>query len=380
MTADQGTLAARSRRLGAAAMLASGLGFGMSGVFTRSIEGDAWQIASWRGLTASPAILAYVWWRQRRGTARVRIRLDPAAGLQGLVLLALNAASMVLLVTSLQKTAVANVSVIIATVPFMAAALGWLMLRERLRRSTVIASAVSFGGVMLTVAGSLGMRDLDGDLLAVALALTLASLIVLIRRFGDTDALIAQAGSGVLLFAVAAAVADPFGIAASEMPLTVAFGLVFAVALVLWTEGIRRIPAAEAGLLATTETPCSILAAWIVVNEAPPLATVAGGLLVLGAVLSHAGADLAHNRVSGPWLRPRAAPGSSCCPAGDGVREGGAGEPGSVGEAPLVCFEFPKTAYNGAVSGLLTARTGIDAGGADPGDPWEYRDGVRVAI
>ena len=284
-------------------MVASGLGFGMSGVFTRSVEGGAWEIASWRVLSATPAVVAYVWWRQRRHAAGVRIRLDPVGIAQALVLLGLNAAIMVLLITSLQKTAVANVSVIMASVPFMAAGLGRLLLREGLRRSTIIASVVSFGGVVLTVAGSLGMGDLAGDLLAVALSLTWASLIVPIRRFGGTDALLAQAGSGVALFAVALVVADPFAMAASQMPLTVAFGLVFAASLVLWTEGIRRIPAAEAALLATTETPCSVLAAWILVSEAPPVATVAGGLLVVGAVVAHARADLVHDRVSRPWLR-----------------------------------------------------------------------------
>ena len=88
------------------------------------------------------------------------------------------------------------------------------------------------------------------------------------------------------------------------MPLTVAFGLVFAVALILWTEGVRRLRAAEAALLATTETPCSILAAWIVVSEAPPLLTVVGGLLIVGAVVTHARADLARDRVSRPWQQP----------------------------------------------------------------------------
>ena len=305
---DRHSARSRSRRVGAAVMLASGLGFGMSGVFTRSIEGGAWEIASWRGLVATPPIVAYVWWRRRRDANPIRVRLDPATAAQGLVLLALNAAAMVLLVTALQKTAVANVSVIMATIPFMAAGLGWLILRETLRRATVIAAVVSFGGVILTVTGSLGAGNLEGDLFAVALSLTLASLIVLIRRFPGTDALLAQAGSGVALFAVALAVADPFGMDASEMPLTVAFGLVFAVALILWTEGVRRLRAAEAALLATTETPCSILAAWIVVSEAPPLLTVIGGLLIVGAVVSHARADLTHGRVSRPRQRQRARP------------------------------------------------------------------------
>lgn len=308
MTAGRHTTPSRSRRVGAAAMLTSGLGFGMSGVFTRSIEGGAWEIASWRGLTAGPLIVAYVWWRRRRDADPIRIRLNPVSAAQGLVLLALNAMAMVLLVTAIQRTAVANVSVIMATIPFMAAGLGWLILRERLRRSTVIAAAVSFGGVILTVTGSLGAGSLEGDLLAVALSLTLASLIVMIRRFPGTDALLAQAGSGVALFAVALVVADPLGMDASEMPLNVAFGLVFAVALVLWTEGVRRLRAAEAALLATTETPCSILAAWIVVSEAPPLLTVVGGLLIVGAVVSHARADLARDRVGHSWQRQRTRP------------------------------------------------------------------------
>ena len=289
-------------------MLTSGLGFGMSGVFTRNIDADAWQIASWRGAIGGLGALGYVWLRERRSGARLRTRLGQTLSLHGLMLGALGGASMVLFITALQRTAVANVAVIMATIPFIAAALGRLVLRERLRRSTVVASTVSFGGVLLTVGGSLGPGDLDGNVRAVVLAVTLGLLIVLIRRFGGTDALIAQAAAGTSLLVVALVVADPLGIAADQLPLTVAFGLVFTVSLVLWTEGIRLIPAAEAGLLASSETPFSILSAWIVLHEAPPLATVAGGLLVVGAVFGHASADLAHGRVSRPWLRPRARP------------------------------------------------------------------------
>ena len=288
-------------------MIVSGFGFGSSGTIARNIDADAWQIASWRGLIGGAAVLLYVWWRSRRGGG-TRVRLGPTLSLQSLILAALAGLSMILFISALQRTAVANVSVIMATIPFMAAALAWLVLREHLRRSTVIASAVSFTGVGLTVLGSLTPGDLDGNLRAVALALTLATLIVMIRRFEDTDAVLASAAAGILLFALALVVADPIGLPADELPMTVAFGLVFGVALVLWTEGIKLIPAAEAGLLASSETPFAILLAWIVLHEAPPWAAVAGGLLVVGAVLGHAGADLAHDRVSRPWLRPRARP------------------------------------------------------------------------
>ena len=288
-------------------MIVSGLGFGSTGAIARSIDADPWQIASWRGLIGGAATFGYVWVRGRfRGRpGRLRLTIRPTLGPQGLLLVALSALSMILYITALHKTEVANVSVIMAAVPFMAAALAWLILREPLRRSTVVAAAAALVGVTLTVAGNLGPGDLDGNLRAVALAVTLALLIVLIRRFEGADAVLALGSAGVLLFAVALVVADPLGVAADQMPLMVFFGVVFAASLVLWTEGVRLIPAAEAGLLGSSETPFSILLAWIVLSEAPPLVTVAGGLLVLGAIFGHAGADLAHNRVSRPWLRPR---------------------------------------------------------------------------
>ncbi len=344
-------------------MLVSGLGFGSTGAISRSIDADAWQLASWRSLLGGGATLVYVWLRGRlsgsaggsvgssvgpadspargsvsssvsgsagssasdsadspaRGSvsspadspargSQARLRLSATLGPQGLLLVGLSGVSMILYIDALQRTEVANVSVIAATVPFLAAGLAWLILRERLRRSTVAAGLVALGGVTLTVAGNLGPGDLDGNLRAVVLALTLALLIVLIRRFEGADAVLALGLAGVLLFVVAMVVADPLGVAAGQMPMLVFFGAVFAVSLVLWTEGVRLIPAAEAGLLTSSETPFSILLAWIVLAEAPPLVTVVGGLLVLGAIFGHAGADLAAGRVSRPWLRPRTRP------------------------------------------------------------------------
>ena len=290
-------------------MIVSGLGFGATGAISRSIDADAWQMASWRGLIGGTGALVYVWVKGRvDGSQARRLRLRATLGPQGLLLVVPAALSMILYIDALQRTAVANVTVISATVPFLAAGLAWLILRERLRRSTVVAAAAALTGVTLTVAGNLGPGDLDGNVRAVVLALMLALIIVLIRRFEGADAVLALGSAGVLLFAVALIVSDPLGVAADQMPLIVFFGLVFAVSLVLWTEGVRLIPAAEAGLLASSETPFSILLAWVVLSEAPPLVTVVGGLLVLGAIFGHAGADLAAGRVSRPWLRPRTRP------------------------------------------------------------------------
>ena len=171
-------------------MIVSGLGFGSTGAISRTIDADTWQIASWRGLIGGTGALAYVTLRGRR--PKLRTTLGP----QGLLLTALAALSMILYIDALQRTEVANVAVISATIPFMAAALAWLILREQLRRSTVVAAVVALVGVTLTVAGNLGPGDLDGNLRAVVLALVLALLIVLIRRFEGADAVLALGSAG----------------------------------------------------------------------------------------------------------------------------------------------------------------------------------------
>ena len=56
-------------------------------------------------------------------------------------------------------------------------------------------------------------------------------------------------------------------------------------------EGTRLIPAAESGLLGSAETPVAIAMAWIILSETPPLASIIGAIIVLAAVLLHAGAD-----------------------------------------------------------------------------------------
>ena len=70
------------------------------------------------------------------------------------------------------------------------------------------------------------------------------------------------------------------------------FGLSFAIAVIVWTEGTRLIPAAEAGLLGSAETPFAILLAWLVLSELPPFASFVGGTIVPVAVVAHAVHDL----------------------------------------------------------------------------------------
>lgn len=261
--------------------------FGLAGVLTKSIHTDPLTINCWRGLVGGLLITVYVLYRRARSDPPRSLRL----GWRGWLMALVGAAASVAFIAAFKNTYVANVAIIYATAPFVAALFGWLLARESPRRLTMLAAAVSLGGVAVMVASGIGAGRPFGDGLALLMTLGSALYMVLIRKFRDTPVVWAGAVSGFILFALGWVVTDPLAISARDAWLLAAFGASFALASVMWTEGARLIPAAEAGLLGSAEVPFAILFAWLFLAEIPPLASFIGGAVVLAAVLAHAGHD-----------------------------------------------------------------------------------------
>ena len=274
--------------LGAALVLGSAVLFSLSGILTKAIDSDSWTILTWRGLIGGIGIAAYVWWRSDQRPIGHVFRLGRAGWLVATV----GAIGSITFIVSFKNTYVANVSVIYATIPFIAAVLERLILGTRVHAKTLTFAAVSLAGVVLIVAGSLGSPNLTGDAVAMAMVLLNALYMVLIRAFPGTDSVLAGAASGPMLFVSGWFLTDPLDASSRDAVLLVVFGLVFAVATVLWIEGTRRIPAAESGLLGSAETPLAIALAWLLLAEVPPAASIIGSGVVLAAVVAHTRADL----------------------------------------------------------------------------------------
>ena len=275
-------------RLGILLVTASALVFSVAGVLTKAIESNAWTITCWRGLLGGLLIVLYVAWRRNGRSLAEAFRL----GWGGWILASVGSAASLAFIFAFKLTFVANVAVIYATAPFMAAGLAWVFLKERFRPATLIAAAVSLAGVAILVAGGLGSGSLLGDGVALLMTLGNALYVVLIRRFRDTPVVLAGGLSGLQLFVVGCFLVDPLAVTQRDAILLALFGLSFAVAVVLWTEGTRLIPAAEATLLGAAETPFAILLAWLILAELPPAASFLGGAIVLAAVFVHAGRDM----------------------------------------------------------------------------------------
>jgi drug/metabolite transporter (DMT)-like permease len=279
----------RAHTLGVLLVLASAACFSLAGVLTKMVPSDSWTIVCWRGLFAAPLIVLYVLWRERRRPLGAIFRL----GWRGWVLATLGSLCSAAFIAAFKATYVANVAVIYATVPFAAAVLGWLALRERVRVSTLLAAAGALLGVVVMVSGGIGAGRLAGDLLALLMTLGMAVYMVLIRVFRQAPVVLALAASSLQLFLAGWFLTDPLAASAADLAIIALFGVVFALAAILLTEGTRRIPAAEAGLLGTAETPLGPLLAWLILAELPPPASLIGGAIVLAVVLAHAARDLA---------------------------------------------------------------------------------------
>lgn len=269
--------------LGPGLVLASAVLFSFSGVLTKAIDAGSWTILTWRGIIGAALIAVYVRVRNLNKTTREVFRL----GFHGWILAIVGGIGSITFIVAFKNTFVANVSVIYATIPFVAALLERVILGESIQRRTLHAAAASLAGVAIIVGGSLGSPNLDGDAVAVAMVVLNALYMVLIRTFKDTDAVLAGAASGPLLFFAGWFFTNPLDVSAGDAALLATFGLVFAGATVLWIEGTRLLPAAESGLLGSAETPIAIVLAWLILSETPPAPSIVGAAIVLAAVLTH---------------------------------------------------------------------------------------------
>ena len=276
-----GAIGSNSPRItGIVFVLVSALVFSTAGIFTKSVHAGAWDIIFWRGLFAALFTTAYI-------VSRGLFRRDfIEMGWSGVAAGLVGASGTAAFIPAFKLTSIANVSLIYAASPLVAALLAWAWVGEGLTQRVLMGCTAALGGVAIIVGGSLGGVHLRGDLLAVWMTFAIAIMLVIYRRYPTTPAAGPAVLSSVVLLPLALAFGAPFANPPEEIGIMAAFGLVFALASVTLGEGAKRLPAGETALLSTLEVIFAPLFAWAVFTELPAFATVAGGLLVLAGVVS----------------------------------------------------------------------------------------------
>ena len=269
--------------LGLILVTTSAIAWSTAGLFTRLIPLDSWTMLAWRGIFGALGLAAVILAMDRRNALRGFRNLSRP----GWLFASLGALGMIFFITSLRHTTVAHVAVIYATVPFLAAALGWLVSREKPSASAVVASLAALVGVVVMV-GFGAEGSLLGDLLAFGMTIAMALIMVIARRFRDIPVMPAACLSALLSGLVCWPLGDPLVVSGHEFLMLALFGLVnSAVGLSLFTLGARLLPAIETALIGSLDAPLAPLWVWLVFNQTPGQSTIAGGAIVFIAVATH---------------------------------------------------------------------------------------------
>jgi len=272
------------RRLGVLFIIAAAVAWSTAPFFTRLLAHDSWTILFWRGVFASGLIILFLAATEGRAGLRNLVVMERS----GWIVASLSTLAMVAFIPALQMTSVANVAVIIATQPFIAAGLAWIWFREAARRRTLLASLIAFIGVAIAVSQSAANSDLRGIALACLMVFSFSLMTVAVRRYQQKSMVAAAAMSNLLgclislLFAQGAT-----SVTAHDIGIFAMFGgLQVALGLTLFVLGSRYLPSGEASLIATLETPLMVFWVWVGFQEVPTTQALIGGALVVGAVVA----------------------------------------------------------------------------------------------
>ena len=269
--------------LGAALLTASAVAYSTAGFFTRLIDTDAWTMLFWRGVFGGLFLAGLVAWRERGRVAQA-IR---GIGRDGLLIAVCSAVATVCFLNGMRLSTVADVMVIDATIPFLTACIAWVVIGERENRITLLASVAALAGVVVMAGSAVTGGRLPGDLLALAMAVLMSTVLVLIRRNPGVSMLPAVGLSAFLCALIVSPFARPLSVSGGTLALLGLFGASqFGLGLLLLALGTPLVSATRGALIGVLQTPLGTLWVWLAFSEAPASATFVGGAIVLVAVLA----------------------------------------------------------------------------------------------
>lgn len=279
-----------ARRRGMVLVFLAGVLWSTMGLGIRVIEeAGVWQIMFFRSLSLSLFLGSVIYIRSGRSP----LAMARATGLAGLIGALGLIAAYTGAIFAVQTTSVANAMLLFAVAPFVAAVLGRIVLKERVRPATWAAITVALIGVAIMVSDDSGTGSLTGNLAALGSACGFAVFTVALRRGKSTEMLPAVFLSGLIAILLTGTICFITGqtliLTAWDGSIALTMG-VFQVGLglTLYTIGSRSVPAVELTLLSLAEVVLGPVWVWLVLGETVSAVTLTGGAVLLGAIIGNA--------------------------------------------------------------------------------------------
>ena len=193
---------------------------------------------------------------------------------------------------SITLTTAANTLFLFATTPFLAAFMGIVILKEKIRPLTWVAMTVALIGITVMVIEGLEAGSLLGTITGFAAACGFSIFSVCLRWRKETPQFATIALAGFLCAALTAGIiflqSDSLLMPDRNIYLSMVHGTLIGVGLILFSLGAKYFPAAELNLLSLVEVVGGVI--WVYlpifgINEVPSLLTVVGGFIVTCAII-----------------------------------------------------------------------------------------------
>jgi drug/metabolite transporter (DMT)-like permease len=289
-------MTAPNRARGIALMVGAGLCWSSGGLIVRALSTtDTWTIVFWRSLFMGLFVATILGWRHGADlTARVR-----AIGLAGAGASACLALQIYCFILALGHTSTANTFLLMSVAPLTTAAAGALFLHERVGRVTWACIALALAGIAVMFGAGAGEGgQWLGNLFALGVPLAYAAQILFVRGMRRTGAAAPDLLPTILVagvFAALPALLLAQGVAAPPrdiMLLALMGSIQLGLGCWLMTLAVPHLRAAEMGLLALIEPILAPVWVWLGVGEVPCRESLAGGALILAALVVNGRASL----------------------------------------------------------------------------------------
>ncbi len=259
------------------------LSLSFGGLIVKSFQGaNLWQILFWRSIffILVVSIFLILKYRKKVFTAFV---ISGIPGLIGGLILSTGFCGYVF---AMYNTTVANTNFIIQTQTIFLAIFGYLFLKEKVSKLTLVSIILAISGIILMVGTSLSPGQMSGNIAAFIMPVSFAILILIVRKYPSVDMVPLQLIAGIFAMLVGYFVAGKIMISFYDIFLGFLAGFFqLGFGFILITIGARRTPSALVGVIMLTEAVLGPMWAWIFINEKPPLMVVIGGSVVIIAVL-----------------------------------------------------------------------------------------------
>jgi drug/metabolite transporter (DMT)-like permease len=247
-----------------------------------------WQYLFFRGLTIAAILCIYL--LVKDGNQFVnnfrRIGRPGVVGAFGLVV------AFICFIWSITLTTAANTLFLFATIPFLGAFMGIVILKEKIRPLTWIAMTIALIGISVMVVEGLEAGSVLGTITGFAAACGFSTFSVSLRCRKETPQFATIALAGILCMILTASILfmqnGSVLMPSQNILLSVVHGSLVGVGLILFSFGAKYFPAAELNLFSLVEVVGGVV--WVYlpifgINEVPSMLTVVGGCILSGAIV-----------------------------------------------------------------------------------------------